>query len=279
MNPKKIRAAKILSSEIILVIMTILVLTPVYYFMIGSFKSRENIVMYPLTINGSMFSFNNYVYVWDKMKIASAIMNNLIITVGSLAITVVVSSLAGFSLARIKGRLFAFAGKYVVVLMVVPFISCLLMLVQISTELQLYNTLLGCMLIHTAWHLPFCTFLYSGFMQSIPQDLEEAAYIDGCSTARTYWNIFLPLLTPVTATCCIRSGITIWNDYLVSKTMLNPVRTPTLMVSISSFFGDYVSEYGYAFAGIVISSLPIIILFVFLQKYFIKGLTAGAVKG
>ena len=279
MNDRVKRDIRTVLSEILLVVMTILILIPVYYFLIGSFKTREDIVMYPLTINSRMFTLGNYVYVWDKMKIGIAITNNLLITAGGLLITVVISSLAGFALARVKGAFFNAANKYVVVLMVVPFISCLLMLVRLSTQLSLYNTVLGCMLIHAAWHVPFCTFLYTGFMQGIPQDLEEAAYIDGCSTVRTYAVIFLPLLTPVTATCCIRSGITIWNDYLVSKTMLNPVRTPTLMVSISAFFGEYVSEYGYAFAGIVISSLPIILLFIFLQKYFIKGLTAGAVKG
>ena len=279
MNSKVKKDIRIILTEVLLVAMTVLILVPVYYFLIGSFKMREDIVMYPLTISNQMFTFGNYAYVWEKMKIGYAITNNLLITAGGLLLTVVISSLAGFALARVKGSFFNIANKYVVVLMVVPFISCLLMLVQLSTQLSLYNTLLGCMLIHAAWHAPFCTFLYTGFMRGIPQDLEEAAYIDGCSTMRTYAVIFLPLLTPVTATCCIRSGITIWNDYLVSKTMLNPVKTPTLMVSISSFFGEYVSEYGYAFAGIVISSLPIILLFIFLQKYFIKGLTAGAVKG
>jgi raffinose/stachyose/melibiose transport system permease protein len=116
-------------------------------------------------------------------------------------------------------------------------------------------------------------------MRAIPNELEEAAYIDGCSMFRVYFNVFLPLLTPVTATCLIRCGIGIWNDYLVSVSLLNSVRQPTLMVAVYSFFGQYVSEYGYAFAGIIMASLPVIVMFIFLQKYFIKGLTAGAVKG
>lgn len=269
----------VIASELFFLLVTVMVWIPIYYFVIGSFKAREDIVMFPLSIQSDMFSFGNYVYVWENMKIGNAILNTGIITVGALLLTVMISSLAGYALARIKGRFFNISYQYVVTLMVVPFISCLLMLVRLSTRLSLYNTIWGCILIHTAWHVPFCTFLYTGFMKSIPVELEEAAYIDGCSTFKTYKVVFLPLLAPVAATCCIRSGITIWNDYLVSKALLNSVRTPTLMVSISSFFGEYVSEYGYAFAGIVIASLPITLIFVFLQKYFIKGLTAGAVKG
>ena len=142
--------------------------------------------MFPLSIQSDMFSFGNYVYVWENMKIGNAILNTGIITVGALLLTVVISSLAGYALARIKGRFFNISYQYVVTLMVVPFISCLLMLVRLSTRLSLYNTIWGCILIHTAWHVPFCTFLYTGFMKSIPVELEEAAYIDGCSTFKTY---------------------------------------------------------------------------------------------
>lgn len=266
-------------SELIFLGITVAIWIPIYYFVIGAFKTRKDIVMYPLSLELDKLSFDNFVYVWQNMKIGNAIFNTALITVGALLLTVIISSLAGFALARIKGKIFKVGYNYAVTLMVIPFISCLLMLVRLSTKLSLYNTVLGSVLIHAAWHVPFCTFLYTGFMQSIPLELEEAAYIDGCSTFKIYWRVFLPLLTPVTATCCIRSGITIWNDYLVSKSLLNSVRTPTLMVSISSFFGEYVSEYGYAFAGIVLASLPITIMFIFLQKYFIKGLTAGAVKG
>ena len=141
------------------------------------------------------------------------------------------------------------------------------------------GSLWSCILIQAAWNMPFAIFLYTGFMRAIPNELEEAAYIDGCSMFRVYFNVFLPLLTPVTATCLIRCGIGIWNDYLVSVSLLNSVRQPTLMVAVYSFFGQYVSEYGYAFAGIIMASLPVIVMFIFLQKYFIKGLTAGAVKG
>ena len=176
----------VIASELFFLLVTVMVWIPIYYFVIGSFKAREDIVMFPLSIQSDMFSFGNYVYVWENMKIGNAILNTGIITVGALLLTVVISSLAGYALARIKGRFFNISYQYVVTLMVVPFISCLLMLVRLSTRLSLYNTIWGCILIHTAWHVPFCTFLYTGFMKSIPVELEEAAYIDGCSTFKTY---------------------------------------------------------------------------------------------
>ena len=127
--------------------------------------------------------------------------------------------------------------------------------------------------------MPFATFLFAGFMQGLPRELEEAAYIDGCTTLGVYSRVFLPLLTPVTATCAIRCGVGIWNDYLVCRSLLNENKNPTLMVGINGFFGARAMEFGYAFAGIILVSLPMIILFLCLQKYFIKGIAAGAVKG
>ena len=143
----------------------------------------------------------------------------------------------------------------------------------------LYDNIWGCVIIQAAWNMPFAVFLYSGFMQTIPKELEEAAYLDGCSTFGVYFRIFLPLLAPVTATCCIRQGVGMWNDYLVSRTLLNENKNPTLMVGIQSFFGARSVELGYAFAGIVLVSIPMVIMFLCLQKYFIKGIAAGAVKG
>ena len=116
-------------------------------------------------------------------------------------------------------------------------------------------------------------------MRGISRDLEDAAYIDGCSTFGVYSRIFLPLLAPVTASCCIVSGIGIWNDYLVSLSILSVTDYPTLMVGMNGFFSEKGNELGYAFAGILLASIPMIILFLFLQKYFIKGIAAGSVKG
>jgi raffinose/stachyose/melibiose transport system permease protein len=212
------------------------------------------------------------------MKIFESLANTGFITLGALFMLVFFSSLAGFAIARVRHRLFQVYYSMTLALMVIPFIGALIPIVVLIRNLNMIGSLWSALLIQAAWNMPFAVFLYTGFMKTLPKELEEAAYIDGCSMFRVYYRIFLPLLTPVTATCCIRCGIGIWNDYLVSASLLSSVRQPTLMVAVYSFFGQYVSEYGYAFAGIIMASLPVILMFVFLQKYFIKGIAAGAVK-
>lgn len=276
---KQKKTWKTIVEELILGLCTIVMLLPVYYFAIGAFKGRTDIIKYPLVLTKQMFTLENFPYVIKKMKYWQALSNTVIITVASLLIVIVCASLAGFAIARIRSRLFTGYYGLLVTLMVIPFIGCLLPLAVQSVKLHTYNTLWGCILIQAAWNMPFAVFLFTGFMRDLPKELEEAAYIDGCSTFGVYSRIFLPLLAPVTATCCIRCGVGIWNDYLVSRTLLNENKTPTLMVGIKGFFGSRGTEFGYAFAGIVLVSIPMIILFLCLQKYFIKGIAAGAVKG
>ena len=265
--------------EIILAFFTIIMMVPIYYLVIGAFKERTNIVKFPLTINLETFTLENFPYVIKKMDYWKALGNTMFITLMALLIVVIFASLAGFAVSRIRSRIFSGYYKLMVTLMVIPFIGCLLPLTTLSSKLGLYNNIWGCILIQAAWNMPFSVFLYAGFMGDLPRELEEAAYIDGCSTFGVYSRIFLPLLAPVTATCCIRQGVGIWNDYLVSSTLLNENKNPTLMVGINSFFGARGSELGYAFTGIVLVSIPMVILFLCLQKYFIKGIAAGAVKG
>lgn len=272
------RLSKIIH-ELILGVFTVIVWVPIYYFIIGAFKERTDIVKFPLKMTFESMSFDNIVDTIDKMDFFNALKNTGAITLGGLLLVVAFGSIAGFALARINRRGFRVYYGALIALMVVPFIGVIISLIRLTVSLNLYNTLWAGILIQAAWNLPFAVFLYTGFIRALPKELEEAAYVDGCSMFRVYFNIFLPLLAPVTATCCIRTGIGIWNDYLLSLTVLNDSYTPTLMVAVQSFFGDRNSEYGLAFAGILLASLPIMIMFIFLQKYFIKGIAAGAVKG
>ena len=275
---KKNRLSK-LFSELGLAIATIIMMIPVYYFVISSFKNRKDVIKFPLKINAEIFTLDNFPYVIGKMKYWEALANTTFITVMALILVVVCASIAGFAIARCRHKIFSGYYKIIVTLMVIPFIGCLLPLTTQSVQLGLYNSIWGCIVIQAAWNMPFAVFLYTGFMQTIPQELEEAAYLDGCSPVGVYSRIFLPLLAPVTATCCIRQGVGIWNDYLVSRALLNENKNPTLMVGITGFFGSRGSELAYAMTGVLLVSIPMIIMFLFLQKYFIKGIAAGAVKG
>lgn len=275
---KKNLISKLLE-EGVLVIATVIMMLPIYYLVIGAFKSRRDIIQNPLALLPEMFTVDNFPYVIKKMDYWRALGNTMFITVMALIIVIIFASLAGFAVSRIRSRLFSGYYSMLVTLMVIPFIGCLLPLATQSVQMNLYDNIWGCVLIQAAWNMPFCVFLYAGFMKGVPKELEEAAYLDGCSTLGVYARVFLPLLAPTTATCCIRQGVGIWNDYLVTRTLLNENKTPTLMVGINGFFGERANELGYAFAGILLVSIPMVIMFLFLQKYFIKGIAAGAVKG
>ena len=266
-------------SEIALLLATVVMMIPVYYFVISSFKNRKDVIKAPLTINKEMFTLDNFGYVIKKMKYWEAMGNTAFITLMALILVIAFASLAGFAIARCRHGVFSGYYMIIVPLMVIPFIGCLLPLVSQSVKLGLYNSIWGCIVIQAAWNMPFAVFLYTGFMQGIPKELEEAAYLDGCKPVGVYARVFLPLLAPVTATCCIRQGVGMWNDYLVSRALLNENKNPTLMVGITGFFGSRGSELAYAMTGVLLVSIPMIIMFLFLQKYFIKGIAAGAVKG
>ena len=276
---KKRNAISKFFSEVALLIATVIMMIPVYYFVISSFKSRKDVIKAPLTINKEMFTLENFAYVIKKMKYWEAMGNTAFITAMALILVIAFASLAGFAIARCRHGIFSGYYKIIVTLMVIPFIGCLLPLVSQSVKLGLYNSIWGCIVIQAAWNMPFAVFLYTGFMQGIPKELEEAAYLDGCKPVGVYARVFLPLLAPVTATCCIRQGVGMWNDYLVSRALLNENKNPTLMVGITGFFGSRGSELAYAMTGVLLVSIPMIIMFLFLQKYFIKGIAAGAVKG
>ncbi|NLV48280.1 MAG: carbohydrate ABC transporter permease [Clostridiaceae bacterium] len=265
--------------EFILVVFSLLIWIPIYYFVIGAFKERGDIVKYPLLLTPELFTLDNFGAAIDKMNFFAALKNTGTITIVTLVIVVAFGSLAGFALSRIDHKAFRIYFAVIIALMVVPFIGVIIALIKQTVSMKIYNSLWANILIQAAWNLPFSIFLYTGFMRALPKELEEAAYVDGCSMFRVYFNIFLPLLAPVTATCLIRTGIGVWNDFLLSLTVLNDSYTPTLMVAVQSFFGERTSEYGLAFTGILLASIPIMILFIFLQKYFIKGIAAGAVKG
>ncbi len=266
-------------SESLLIIVTLIMLVPIYYIVISAFKLRMDILTKPMVITPAMFTFNNFTEAYRKMKLWQAFMNTGIITLAAMTGTIIMASLTGFVCARIRAFRFRLAYRFLVSLMVVPFVGCLIPLVVIFKRANLLDSLWSCILIQCGWNLPFACFLYTGFMKGVPNELEEAAIIDGCSLFGTYWNVFLPMLKPVTATCIIRQGIGMWHDYLVCSSFLNSSKTPTIMVSVKKFFGQYINEYGQSFAAVFMVTLPILIIFIFLQKYFIKGIAAGAVKG
>lgn len=183
------------------------------------------------------------------------------------------------ALPDVKIEIFKFAFIYFIVGILIPYQALFLPIYTIGYSMKLTNTRYGIIFMYVATGISFGVFLMNSFMNTVPIELEESARIDGCSVFRTYFSIVLPLLKPAMATLIIMQAFQIWNDYLLASLYVSKKQLKTLTVAIQSLFSAQSSDYTTAMAAIVISVLPIAVLFMSLQKYFIKGMTVGAVKG
>jgi raffinose/stachyose/melibiose transport system permease protein len=163
--------------------------------------------------------------------------------------------------------------------MIVPPLTILVPLYKFIVDSFGTSTYLGIIFPHIAYQLPITIFLYTGFISSIPRELDEAAQIDGCSKFGIFLKIILPLLKPITATVIILVGVNIWNDYSFSVFFLQKPSMYTITVTLNQFFSQFSNQTNWVAAGCIVGMIPLATLYLFLQQYFVKGLSAGAVKG
>ena len=280
---KKKAFFKTFAGETILLLLTLVMLIPVYYFMIGAFKGRMDIVKFPLEINWEMIKkvgLSNFTYAFEKIKMLQALKNTGTITITALAIVVICGSLAGFVIARVDRKIFRVFYTVLIALMVVPFIGCVIPIVIQSTQLGTYNTLWGAILIQAAWNLPFAVFLYAGFMKALPKELEEAVKIDGGGHMTTFFRVMLPLALPSIGTLAIFCLQGTWEEFFSAKVILGAVANQiTLPVMIQSLKGAHATRWEWIFSASILAQIPMILLFAVFQKRFVvSGLSDGSVK-
>ncbi|MFC4766187.1 carbohydrate ABC transporter permease [Effusibacillus consociatus] len=250
---------------------------PFYLLITTSFKPANDLSSKWLL--PSTLYLENFKNAWVQAKLGQAFLNNVVITVISVILVVVLGALASYPLSRFKTRLNKFMYTLFIAALIVPPLTSLVPLYQFVVDIGGLNSKWAVILLHVTYNLPITIFLYTGFISTIPRELDEAAMIDGTSRVGLFFRIILPLLKPVTATVIILTGVGVWNDYQFSVFFLQKTETHTITVSLAQFFSSYVSNVGWVAAGSLISALPIIVLYLFLQKYFISGLSSGAVKG
>ena len=198
----------------------------------------------------------------------------------AVGIGIFFSSLAAYAVARIRHRLFTNLYWVYMAGIMIPIQSALIPLVFLLRGFGLNNTLFGISIVYTAIISPFAIFVFSGFMKTIPKDLEESAYIDGCSPFRAFFQIIFPLIKPVTATLIILQFIYVWNDLLLPLVLVSTRDYPTVSIALYKFFGSRGQvDFSLLFGGISLVLFPILVLFFSFQRFFVKGLAAGAVKG
>ncbi len=262
--------------EIMIFLVAILFISPLLLTLMNSFKSdaeiRVNLLSLPQAID-----FTNYIKAWNSIKFPSVFFRTLFITTVSTLGIILLSSMASYALVREKSKVSWFFFMFFTFSMIVPFHTIMIPLVKNAATLQLTNTL-GIIPIYWGLGVPLAIFMYHGFIKSVPLELEEAAAIDGASYFRVFFTIVLPLLTPITTTILILDVLWIWNDFLLPLIILPPSQY-TIQLAQNSFFGQFSSEYGKAMASLVLSASPVVIFFLIMQKYIIRGLMSGAIKG
>lgn len=221
----------------------------------------------------------NFGAAWEKAKMGRSILNSLIITLGSVAVIVSFASMAGYAIARVRNKLNKFIFYLMLGCMMIPGIINTVPLYTLMIKIGGINTHWAMILVCAANALPFSVFLYTGFIRGLPLNIEEAAIIDGCTKIGSFWRIVFPILKPVTSAIIIINGLNIWNNYAQAVFFLQKQSMRTIPLAISMFYQQYGAKWHLMAAAAMIGLAPAVVIFIIFQKYFIKGITAGSVKG
>ncbi|QHW30963.1 carbohydrate ABC transporter permease [Paenibacillus rhizovicinus] len=250
---------------------------PFYILLTTSFKAADDLSS-KWVMPGYLF-LDNFSNAWREASLATAFRSNIIVTAVSVLLIILVGSIAAYPLARYQTRWNQFIYAVFVSALIVPPLTILVPLYKFMVDIGGMNQYWGIILLFVTFNLPMTIFLYTGFISTIPRELDEAAMIDGAGRFELFYRILLPLLKPITATVIILTGVAVWNDYQFSVFFLQHPHTRTITVALASFFGQYNSNIGWVAAGSLMGALPMIVLYLFLQRYFISGLASGAIKG
>ncbi|MCL2163546.1 MAG: carbohydrate ABC transporter permease [Oscillospiraceae bacterium] len=262
----------------LLIIFLFLIIYPIYMVAVGSFRKNTQILMDPFGLP-TEFSIANFSKAWISGKLYSMYINSFIVTLGSVAVIILFSSLIGYVMSRRDFKFKKLLFIAIIVGMTIPSQVGIIPLYLQMVKMRLADTLVGLMIVYTVNFLSYSTFVMYGFIKTIPKEIQEAAIVDGCSNYRMYYSIIMPLSTAVIMTVTIFNLMFIWNDMFFSMIMVSTPAKKTLMIGLLSFVGQYYSDYATMFAGVILVSLPMLALFLLLQRQFLEGATKGAIKG
>lgn len=265
-----------------LIILFIAYMFPFIMVVINSLKQKRDIIKSPFswlfTIKG--LSFDNFEKAFTQMDFLNAFKNSLIVTVSATVLVTILAAMLAYYIVRNNNIISKITFSLMVASMIIPFQAIMIPLVSIyGGTLNILNHRVTLIFMHTGFAMAMSVFMFHGFIRgNVPIALEEAAYIDGCTHSQTFFKIVLPLLKPIISTMVILNSLAFWNDYLLPSLVLTDKKLLTLPLSTYSFYGTYSADYGTIMAGLLLCVLPILILYVILQKQIIGGVVAGAVK-
>tara|TARA_Y200000002_G_scaffold364333_1_gene353257 strand:+ start:306 stop:1118 length:813 start_codon:yes stop_codon:yes gene_type:complete len=261
------------------IILSLIFLFPLYLVFINSFKFETDILNNPASFP-ELFTFNNYSNIFLKSNelLINSFFNSFLFTSLSIIFVLILSSMLAFSIHFLNKKIQTFIFVFLLLGLILPTPIILIPVFTILKFINLNNTFLGLILFFSAYYLPFGTLVFRGFMKNIPREMIEASFIDGANFFVCYYKIILPILQPAAASVIIITGTWVWNDFLNPLILLGPLQGTTVTVGLYRMVGQYSINFGELYAFMVLISLPVLVAYLFLQKYFIEGLLAGSSK-
>ncbi|MHC5249359.1 carbohydrate ABC transporter permease [Enterococcus sp. LJL120] len=270
---------KLFGLEISMIVLAVIWFIPIYYLLVTTFKSAKDATDNPLSLPHEWL-FSNYTSAWEKMEFPRAFGNTLIITVCSVVILIILSSMVGYALARSKTKISNGIFLFFIAGLVVPFQMNIVSLYKVVKMLGLMNSLAAVIFVNIAINLPQAIFLFKEFIEStIPIELEEAAEVDGAGVLRRFFQIVFPLLTPVISTVAIITTLNVWNEFMTPLLFLQTRDKGVILQEVSRNIGQFSTDWTALFPMMMLGVAPLIVFYLFMQKYIIAGVSAGAVKG
>ena len=262
---------------IILYLALLAFLFPFLLVVMNSFKKTQYFVENPLSFPTSLDA-SNYAYAFKYMGFMQSFMNSMVITIGSVAFILLFSAMTGYLFVRFKWKINGAIFFVMLASMALPFQVIMIPLVMVYGNVDVLNMKSTLLFMYIGFGIPFGVFTFHGFMKGVPLELEESAFMEGSSRARTFFQIVLPLLKPVIVTLVVLDVLWIWNDYLLPSLVLLSPEHKTLPLSTYAFFSSYSVDYGPLMAGLVMTVIPVLAMYLLLQNQIIKGITQGALK-
>ena len=258
------------------VIFSLIMFIPVYLVFVNSVKTRAEASSMGAELP-AVFQWSNFATVIEKGKLVGAFANSLLYAFAATAIGITVSALAAYVLSRNRTRFNRFIYFFLVMGIAMP--TNFVTLTKVMQWTQLNNTQFGVILLYAASMIPFSVFLIYAFIETLPRELDEAAIMDGCSPIRLFFSVIYPLLTPVLVTSAVLNILGIWNEFLVPLYYLNRSTYWPMTLAVYNFFGQFQSDWSLVSADVVLTILPVILIYLVAQRFILSGMVAGAVKG
>ena len=279
MTKKKMKNGKNTITHILLSLFAFVQIYPLFW--LFEFSLKDNSEIFGGNIAGlpQHWRFGNYVTSFFQANIMQYFFNSVLVTVITIALTIIIAAMSSYAISRMIWKGSEITLKLVLMGMMVPIHAALLPLFIILSKSHMLNSYLSLIIPYVAFVLPMAIYLFISFMESLPRELEEAAAIDGCGIYQMFFRIILPLIRPAIATVSIFTFISAWNELMFAVTFINKAEYKTLTVGIMSMVGAYTTKWGEIGAGLMIATIPTVIMYLLLSKQVQQSLVAGAVKG